>query len=297
MSSTQKIGQILIAVWLMGILGHAQAPPAPAEEPPGPNPTLTVQKILDEAPESALDKDPPDALRTGDRALALAQATQDTVGIAQAQRLRARTLERLKRTEEAVAAWRAAVVAWEQANETPGRIEAWASAGLLLALEKKAGAEALVAQATGLGRSEAKRPLASADALYRFGGAYYQRGLLPLARSLFAVSLGIREDRIPNSLAVAASLNGLGLVADRQGDLAGAREYHQRALTIRQQRAPNSLDVAASWNNLGGVAAQQGDLTAAREYYQRALAIQQQRAPDSLGMATNWNNLGVVAGR
>jgi CHAT domain-containing protein/Tfp pilus assembly protein PilF len=266
----------------------------PPEEPPAPKPSAAVQKILDEAAQWTLAKQPQEALQAADRARMVAAQTKDWIGEAQAYRERALILQSLGRTTEALAAWREAAAAWARADDAPGSVEAQASAGLLLAAGKPAEAAQLFAQALALGKAESKRPLAVAHALTAAGRSIGDRGNLNQAREFFSAALAIQERIDPNSPAVAKSLNSLGISAWRQEKLAEAEDYHRRALAIQESLAPNSPDVAFSLHGLGLVWASRGNLSVAEDYYRRALLIREKGPPDSLDLAGNLDNLGLV---
>ncbi|MBI3950582.1 MAG: CHAT domain-containing protein [Acidobacteria bacterium] len=285
---------IALAAWLVVALALSATGAQVAEEPPAPQPSNTVHKILDEAIQLTQSKQWPEALQAADRALAAAQETGDPVGEACAQRLRALALESMDRREEAVATWREMAAAWERLDDGPGQVEALAAAALLLATKTEAESDQLFAQALAVGQRESKRPLAAAQAFHTAGKSTHDLGRLNQAGEFYAAALAIRERLAPNSLDAAASLNALGTVAREQGDYVAAAEYLRRSLAIQEKLAPESLPVAVSLNELGILARAQANFDAAAEYHRRALTIHEKLAPNSLDMAATLQNLGVL---
>jgi CHAT domain-containing protein/Tfp pilus assembly protein PilF len=284
-----------VTLALLGMAGASRAQLETPKEPPEPKALPAVQTLLDDAKTHLTAQRPAEALAAAERGLAAASAEKDGAGEAQAQRLRARALSTLNRSEEALAAWEGAASAWALTGDGPGQVEALAAMATQLDAKQPDKAAALRGQALKLGQSESRRPLAAAQALQNAGHAYYDRRALDKARELFLVALSLRERQAPNSLEVAESFNSLGSVADKQMDLPAAREYFRKALAIGLEKAPKSLEVAGTLNGLGTMAWRQGDLVGARDYFRKALAIREEKAPNSLGLAVNNNNLGNVS--
>src|SRR5262245_53864381 len=136
-------------VWLVSAAG-LQA----GEEPPAPNPSAGVQLILAEIEQKLKAQQWEAAREAAQRAETLARETQDPPGEARGHRGRALALQELGRSEEAVAAWRAAAAAWARLGDGPGQVEALAAAGLLLWASQPAEANALFVQALTQGRAE-----------------------------------------------------------------------------------------------------------------------------------------------
>src|SRR5258708_4556813 len=82
------------------------------KEPDAPAATPAVRKLLDAA------KDLP-AL---DAALDLALKVKDSPGEARVEASRAKALEKAGKKAEALAAWRAAELAWKRAGDGPGQV-------------------------------------------------------------------------------------------------------------------------------------------------------------------------------
>jgi tetratricopeptide (TPR) repeat protein len=255
-------------------------------------PTGAVLKHLDQAVRSAQAAQPLDALKAADEALATSKEKRDSAGEAVAQRARARVLSQLNRKDEATATWQAAARAWELAGDGPGQVEALGEAALLLMPEKPADSDQLFSRALALGKSEAKRPLASAKCLHALGSSAAKSRNMKDANNFLAAALTIREKLVPSSLETADTLNQLGFAVVRN-DPKAAHDYFFRALTIEEQ-LPDSLEMADSLNGLGFVENVSGNLAAAREYFTRALTIRERLAPDSMAVASSLNSLGLV---
>lgn len=135
-------------------------------------------------------------------------------------------------------------------EDGPNQVFALGNAGLLLAPAKPAEAEQLFAQALALARKEAKRPLATAQALHSVGESLYGRKLpLQYAREFLTAALAIWEKLAPNSLEAAKTLHWLGWVEFQWENLGTARHYYLRALAIREELAPESVDLALTLRN------------------------------------------------
>jgi CHAT domain-containing protein/Tfp pilus assembly protein PilF len=266
----------------------------PTPEPPAPMPSAAVQKLLDEGARLQQEKQFEASLQAAERALAAAREARDTAGEARALEQRAQAMESAGRTGEAIAAWRGAAAAWERAGDGPGGVAALAAAGLLLLEKEPAEGNELVAQAVGLGRVEAKRPMAAAQALDAAGHVAYKQRRWAQCRLLWDAALAQWEKLSLDSPDLARVLRNLGEVASHQSDLAAAQEYHHRSLTLVEQGEPGSLSVATALNDLGIDSARRGDLPASEAYFLRALALQDKLAPGSVDIARTLTNLGIV---
>jgi len=109
-----------------------------ASEPTGPNASPVVEKMLAEADRLAVAKQSTDSLKAADQALEAARQENDTAGEALAQQARAKALQDLQRTTEALAAWQAAQQMWARAGDTPEQIRALVQAGLLCVVTRRA---------------------------------------------------------------------------------------------------------------------------------------------------------------
>jgi CHAT domain-containing protein/tetratricopeptide (TPR) repeat protein len=273
----------------------AEATVSASEEPPPPKPSTAVQQLLNEVARLVSDKKLTQALATADQALAVARERQDAPGEALTEQQRSLCLNGLGRTNEAVAALRAAAAAWRKAGDGPGQVGALVVAALPLLGEKPDERRRLLEQAVALAEAEPQRPLAAASMLHAMGLQFYDLGHPLDAQLLWQAAVAIRE-RFPASLDLASSLNNLGMIAHDLGKLGAAWDFYQRALAIERGLAPDSLEMAASLNNLGGVALDRGGLVAAWNFYQQALTIREKRG-DSLAIANSLNNLAVVTQR
>src|SRR5437868_14569582 len=84
----------------LALLGLGAAAPAPHVEPPAPQPSAEVQKLLGEANQLLQGKQVVEALSVVERALSAAQDARDPVGEARAQRGRAILFDQSGRTKE-----------------------------------------------------------------------------------------------------------------------------------------------------------------------------------------------------
>lgn len=138
-------------VFLLGCsmyLSHASATVAEtfqqatvAVEPSRPKPSAAVQRMLEEASRLAEAKQPLDSLKAADQAIELARQTNDATGPALAEEARAKALQALQRTDEAVTAWQEAAQMWAGVGDDPGQITALVQAGLLCVSDKKSEAD------------------------------------------------------------------------------------------------------------------------------------------------------------
>ena len=263
-------------------------------EPPAPAATAAVQELLVQASSTA-NSDVAKALELAERARIAANQAGDVVGQAHAVRACAVLLPRLKRNEDALAAWKTAEELWRQVGDAPAQIEALGWQAVLEAPRDAAQAVKLLQRAITLAEGERVRPRAATRMLTVIGGALLDRSRDREAEPLFKAALTLAERVAPRSTEHAWAFNGLGNIAINRRDLAAAREYHERALSIREAINANSADVAVSTNNLGNIALLQGDLAAARGRYERARDIREKLEPNTLGHATSLYNLGIVA--
>lgn len=102
-----------------------------------------------------------------------AREAGDQIGVAQAQETRARALQGLARTQEAISAWREARAVYARMADGPGQVRALAERGVFLTKPQPGEAESLFQQALALARAETKRPLAAAQALHTAGNTLF----------------------------------------------------------------------------------------------------------------------------
>ena len=76
----KQIITFCLTIWLMGVVSVVLVNGQVLAEPPAPKPSAAVQTVLDEAAQWMKDKQPQEALKAADRALAVAREVQDPVG-------------------------------------------------------------------------------------------------------------------------------------------------------------------------------------------------------------------------
>jgi CHAT domain-containing protein/tetratricopeptide (TPR) repeat protein len=268
-----------------GASGQPQRATA-AAEPSGPRPSAAVAKMLDDARRLAEAKQPVDSLKAADQALEAARQTNDTVGLALAQEARAKALPDLERTDEALAAWQEAAQIWAGADDSPRQITALVQAGLLCVSSKKSEAGKLFAQALSIGKSEAQRPEAVAQALHESGVNLNAHRQTQAAWDYLNAARAIRERQTPESLKLVETLNVLADVGTDLGDdnndaqfYSLARDYSAQAVEISQRLAPDSTLVAMSLYWQGYCERGLSSYGTAREHELAALQIQKKLAP------------------
>jgi CHAT domain-containing protein/tetratricopeptide (TPR) repeat protein len=279
-----------------------------------PKPSETVQQMLDEARRLADTKQPADSLKAADRALYAAGQTNDTAGAASAQQARAKALQDLQRTDEAVAAWQEAAQMWAAIGRAPGQINALVQAGLACVPSTKDEADKYFAQGLSIAKSDNQQPTAVSQALHDSGLALDANGQTQPAWDYLSAALAIREKQTPESLKLAETLISLAkLAAARAQKKTDAqfysleRDYSARAadLALRlapdsplvveslfrlgeselclsevaERQAPDSPLVAESLSRLGFSESIAASFATAREHYQAALRIQTKLAP------------------
>jgi CHAT domain-containing protein/tetratricopeptide (TPR) repeat protein len=263
-----------------------------AAEPSGPKPSAAVQGIIDEAGRLAEAKQPLDSLRAADQALEAARQTNDTAGGALAQEARAKALQDLQRTDDAVTAWQEGARMRAGLGDTPGQIRALVQAGLLCVSNKKSEAEKFFAQGLSMGMSETQHGEVVAQALHDSGVALNARRQTQpawetqTAWDYLRAALAIWEKQVPDSLKMVETLNALTQVAIERGDdnddtayYTMGRDYSARAAGIGQRLAPESSLVVESLYLLGHTEWGLASYGAAQEHELAALRIQRKLAP------------------
>jgi CHAT domain-containing protein/Tfp pilus assembly protein PilF len=281
----------------------SQAQPAGGNAEAGaPKPPAAVEKILNEANRLAETKQPLDSLKAADQALAAARQANDTPGAALAQQMRAKSLQDLQRTDEAVAAWQDAAQIWARSGDTPEQITALVQAGLLYGPDRKSDAQRLFEQGLSVGKVESPRPLAVAQSLHDAGVALGSHGPQvigyvvlgareqePRAIDYLSAALAIREKAAPNSLKVAETLNAYAKLAleyavahNDDEQCSRAKDYSARAVEIGQRLAPDSAIVVESLHRLGRSEYELSYAAhpSAAVHYLAALRIQKTLEPD-----------------
>jgi len=259
-----------------------------AAEPSGPKASPAVEKMLAEASRLADAKQPLDSLKAADQALESARQADDTAGQALAQQARAKSLQNLKRPDEALAAWQEAQQVWGRRGDTPEQITALVQAGLLSA-DKKDEAQRLFSQGLAVAKEETQRPVALAQALHDSGVSLGAQGQGQMGMDYLSAALAIREKQAPESLKVVDTLNALSKLAldraihsDINNDPGAsvAKDYAARAVEISQRLAPDSSMMAESLYALGHAEYNLSETDEkARLHYLAALQIEKKLAP------------------
>jgi hypothetical protein len=99
-----------------------------------------VEKVLAEYRRLAEAKQPLDSLKAADQALEAARQAKDPAGEGLAQQARAKSLQDLQRTNEALSAWQEAAQTWARTGDSPEETTALVQAGLLCVADKKSAA-------------------------------------------------------------------------------------------------------------------------------------------------------------
>lgn len=283
-------------VFLLGCsmyLSHASATVAEtfqqatvAVEPSRPKPSAAVQRMLEEASRLAEAKQPLDSLKAADQAIELARQTNDATGPALAEEARAKALQALQRTDEAVTAWQEAAQMWAGVGDDPGQITALVQAGLLCVSDKKSEAERFFSQGLLTGKGRGQRPLAVAQALQDAGVALDGKGQKEEAFNYLTAALALRERQTPDSLLLVETLNALASVAQERAIDGNdekfyllAKDYSSRAAEIGKGVAPDSSALVESLHTLCFVEHVLDDYTSARQHCLEALRIEKELAP------------------
>ncbi len=284
------------ACWGVAVAATPAAPPLPQGEPGPPMPSVGIQKMLDDASSLLKSHEPGKAIEAALSAIDGARRQGDRAGEAAAHSLRAKALQELNRRDEAIGEWRAAEAAAGLAGDTPARIQALASAALLLARAGKGDeAKEAIGRAVALGKTESRRPLAAAGALHATGMLFYNNERDTEATEVLEAAIEIREARSPGSLELAESLDQLSQSSMEMGDLSRAETLLKRTLEIREQLTPDSTAVAKTLRGLGELAIRRDDLATAKAFLERSRNILERTASGSSLLAAVYNRLGIVA--
>ncbi len=189
------------------------SPQVTASEPLAPKPTLSVQRLLDEAARFADTDQFLDSLKTADQALDAAQKASDLPGEAFSQQARGMALQELKRTDDAIVAWQSAADVWVKTGDIPEQITALVHTGLLYSPDRKREPEHLFAQALALAKSQTRRPSAVAQILQDSGKAFADEGQEQIAFNYLSAALMLWQKYMPESLQRLETLNALAKLA------------------------------------------------------------------------------------
>ena len=271
-------------------------------EPPGPEPSATIENILGEASRLAEAKRSADSLKTAEQALDAARQANDKPGEAFAQQARGRALQDLQRKDDALAVWQEAVRLWAESGNAPEQIIALVHAGLLIPPDKKSDSEKLFTEGLAVGKLGTPRPSALARALYDMGLLLGDAKLEQASTDYLRSVLTVREEQSLETLKFVETLNALSTAAmnralkysdDASCEL--ARDYAARAVELGRRLAPNSAIVEKSLH-LQAYAEDQlsnGAGGNALEHYLAALDLQKKLAPSgSLEEAEILRDLG-----
>jgi tetratricopeptide (TPR) repeat protein len=249
-------------------------------------------------------------LKIADQALEAARQASDTAGATLAQQARAKALQDLQRTQEALAAWQEAQQMWARSGDTPEQIRALVQAGLLSA-DNRTEAQRLFSQGLAVGKEETQRPAALAQALHDSGVALSAQGQRGAGWDYLNAALAMREKQTPESLQLVETLNTLAKLALTRkvpgisDVMRVSHDYSARALEISQRLAPDSSLVVESLRNLGKSyeegnnpyleGSNTSDANHASEHFLAALRIQTKLAPSgSIEQADILADLGAM---
>jgi CHAT domain-containing protein/Tfp pilus assembly protein PilF len=295
-------------------------------EPPGPLPTLAVQRVLDQATEL---KSAGDAIAAAEDALKLAEQESDHEGLGLAHRLKARELKELNRSDEALREWHQSALEFEQAGDSAGQIESLGKEGALRFKTEPEIAKGLFSRALALGKAEQARPIAVARAMTTAGYATYDFNDKEPAKNFLLAALQIEQRLEPDSADVAHAYIGYSHVDPEGHNIQKARAILEKvapdsvdmawvlvllvngagnpdgyadgkaalrhALEIAEKHRPESDDVLASILNTFGIsAASDGDFAEAREYWEHVRAIDAIH-PEDADHAQTVLNIGIVS--
>jgi CHAT domain-containing protein/Tfp pilus assembly protein PilF len=280
-------------------------PPAPThQDAPAPEPHPELKQSVNDIVGLLNSNKFQDALSKADDLLQQARAKGDKIGEAYALRFRAFALQEMRKTTpdqlpEVASVWASALALWREIGDGALQVEALLGQAYCVWRASPEQAQALVAEALRVARGEAKRPLAVAEVLQRYGGKLGEEtNRLDTAKRLLEVARTIQEQFDPDSFALGITFHRLGFVAANESNPEMARYFYQKAYEIYKRVKPNSLATAEILNNLGATALDLGDVDEAEDWLTQARTLYEQVDPDypkSLGVTRVLNNLGQVA--
>jgi CHAT domain-containing protein len=280
-------------------------PPAPThQDAPAPEPHPELKPLVEDIRILLRDDKFQDALPKTDELLQQARAKSDKIGEAYALRFRAFALQEMRKTTpdqlpEVASVWASALALWREIGDGALQVEALLGQAYCVWRASPDRLKALVQEALQLAKGEAKRPLAVAEVLQRYGGKLGEEtNRLDTAKRLLEVARAIQERFDPNSFALGITFHRLGFVAANESNPEMARYFYQKAYEIYKRVKPNSLATAEILNNLGATALALGDVDEAEDWLTQARTLYEQVDPDypkSLGVTRVLNNLGQVA--
>ena len=273
------------------------SPPVGDAEPSGVTASSEVQANLAGVPHLIEIGRFKEALAASDDALEFAQQADDRPGVALAQSSRAGALLRLKRFEEAAAAWREATAIWRGRGDRTRELEALATTGIaLLARDPKSaeGHELIEGALTLAQEREAKDPLGTAHALQDAGEIAFVAQQRDSAIRLFSAAVAMAERHSPESEVLIGGLVGLGKSQVGQGgDPVLARETLARALAVARRVAPGGKLGAECLTWLGEVEKGNQNFPAALDLLRQSLAILDVIDPKGYATSSDLIDVGV----
>jgi CHAT domain-containing protein/Tfp pilus assembly protein PilF len=282
----------------------AASQPPTHQDAPAPEPNPELKPLIDEIRNLLGEGKLQDALPKTDELLQQAKAKSDKIGEAYALRFRAFALQEMRKTTpdqlpEVASVWASALALWREIGDGALQVEALLGQAYCVWRASPDRLKALVQEALQLAKGEAKRPLAVAEVLQRYGGKLGEEtNRLDTAKRLLEVARTIQEQFDPDSFALGITFHRLGFVAANESNPEMARYFYQKAYEIYKRVKPNSLATAEILNNLGATALDLGDVDEAEDWLTQARTLYEQVDPDypkSLGVTRVLNNLGQVA--
>jgi tetratricopeptide (TPR) repeat protein len=302
---------IVVLFAVLAWMGAAQETPQPPQPPapthqdaPAPEPHPELKPLVEDIRTLLGNGKFQDALPKADELLQQAKAKSDKIGEAYALRFRAFALQEMRKTTpdqlpEVASVWASALALWREIGDGALQVEALLGQAYCVWRASPDRLKALVQEALQLAKGEAKRPLAVAEVLQRYGGKLGEEtNRLDTAKRLLEVARAIQERFDPNSFALGITFHRLGFVAANESNPEMARYFYQKAYEIYKRVKPNSLATAEILNNLGATALDLGDVDEAEDWLTQARTLYEQVDPDypkSLGVTRVLNNLGQVA--
>jgi CHAT domain-containing protein/tetratricopeptide (TPR) repeat protein len=302
---------IVVLFAVLAWMGVAQETPPPPQSPapthqdaPAPEPHPELKPLVEDIRTLLGNGKFQDALPKADELLQQAKAKSDKIGEAYALRFRAFALQEMRKTTpdqlpEVASVWASALALWREIGDGALQVEALLGQAYCVWRASPDRLKALVQEALQLAKGEAKRPLAVAEVLQRYGGKLGEEtNRLDTAKRLLEVARAIQERFDPNSFALGITFHRLGFVAANESNPEMARYFYQKAYEIYKRVKPNSLATAEILNNLGATALDLGDVDEAEDWLTQARTLYEQVDPDypkSLGVTRVLNNLGQVA--
>jgi tetratricopeptide (TPR) repeat protein len=215
--------------------------------------------------------------------------------------LRADTLARLIRWDEAIAAARAACALVDKSDAESWLNAQWKLGDLLYAAGHYPEAVPMFTElAAMVERWDGRETLLMSSILSTLGNTQRRAGHLADAEKVLngVLQMDLRAAEV-NELTIATDCNNLGILYHELGRDADAEQLHRRALAIHEEALrPDHPSIAGSCDSLGQVLNNLGQLADAERFHRRALTIREKAlGPDHPDVASSCNNLGVLLNR